>query len=331
MSANSPFFIMGCKRTGTTLVSHVLNSHSRLSVYHESYFYPIFRPQLRWYGDLRRQANLDRLIGDMRETVRHQGQDPPPAGEMQRRLVSPTFEGVVSTFLLLSAETLGKQRGGDKTPEQHAFLPEIVERLPESPVLFLMRDPRDTVVSILSVFGVSIQDAAHSWNTAFQSYRRSRDRVHLVRYGDLTARPEEIVRSMVIALGEVYEPEVLDFFKQTPERLTARFGGAKLGGPIVASSVGNFRQLPDAAIREIEDACGAGMEEMGYEFAFARRNRVAVSGKQPAPGRAAQVINRLRYYGFNRVRWQRGLARWRIVISLRLRYVALLGPLRRDW
>ena len=322
---------MGCKRTGTTLVSHVLNSHSRLSVYHESYFYPIFRPQLRWYGDLRRQANLDRLIGDMRETVRHQGQDPPPAGEMQRRLVSPTFEGVVSTFLLLYAETLGKQRGGDKTPEQHAFLPEIVERLPESPVLFLMRDPRDTVVSILSVFGVSIQDAVRSWNAAFQSYRRSRDRVHLVRYGELTARPEEIVRSMVIALGEVYEPEVLDFFKQTPERLTARSGGAKLGGPIVASSVGNFHQLPDAAIREIEDACGAGMEEMGYEFAFARRNRVAVSGKQPAHGRAAQVINTLRYYGFNRVRWQRGLARWRIVISVRLRYFALLGPLRRDW
>ena len=331
MSTTAPFFIVGCKRSGTTLVSHVLNSHSRLAVYHESYFYPIFRPQLHWYGDLRRPANLDRLVGDVREVVRQQGQDPPPDGEIQRRLVSPTFEGVLSTLLLLYAESQGKPRGGDKTPEQYAFLPEILERLPESHVVFMMRDPRDTAVSILNVFGVSIQDAAHSWNTAFQSYRRLRDRVHLVKYAELTKQPEEIVQSMTIALGEVYEPGMLDFFQQVPKQLTARAGGAKLGGPVVASSVGNFRQLPDEAIREIEDACGAGMEEMGYEFAFARRNRVAVTGTRPAHGRVAQLINILRYYGFNRVRWKFGLMRWRIVIFVRLRFFALLGPLRRDW
>ena len=331
MSATTPFFIVGCKRSGTSLVSHVLNSHSRLAVYHESYFYPIFRPQLRWYGNLRRPANLDRLVGDVREVVRQQGQVPPPDGEIQRRLLSPTFEGVLSTLLLLYAESQGKPRGGDKTPEQHAFLPEILEQLPDSPVLFLMRDPRDCAVSILNVFGVSIQDAAHSWNTAFQSYRRLHDRVHLVHYAELTKQPEEIVRSMTIALGEVYEPAMRDFFQQVPKRLTERAGGEKLGGPVVASSVGNFRQLPDESIREIEDACGAGMEEMGYEFAFARRNRVVVSGKEPAHGRLAQVTNLVRYYGFNRVRWQRGLMRWRIVISLRLRFLAQLGPLRRDW
>lgn len=329
--STTPFFIVGCKRSGTTLVSHILNSHSRLAVYHESYFYPIFRPQLHLYGDLHRPANLHRLIGDMRIAVQQQGHELPAADEIHRRLVSPTFEGVVSTVLLLYAEAQGKMRGGDKTPEQHAFLPEILDRLPASPVVFMMRDPRDIAVSIQKVFGVSLQDAVHSWNTAFRSYQQVRDRVHLVRYRHLVNRPEEIVRSMAIAIGEAYEPAMLDFFQRVPESLSTRFGGEKLGRPIDASSVGNFRQLSDEAIREIEDACGAGMEALELDFAFPRRNRVSVSGPRPARSVMGRVIDGLRYYGVNRVRWQRGLVRWRLMLSLRLRYIALLGPLRRDW
>lgn len=329
--STAPFFIMGCKRSGTTLVSQILDSHSRLAVYHESYFYPIFRPQLRWYGDLRRRANLDRLVGDVRAIVQLQGHQLPSAAEIHQRLVSPTFEGVLSTLLLLHAEARGKVRGGDKTPEQHAFLPEILEKLPASPVVFLMRDPRDTVVSIRKLFGVSLQDAAHSWNTAVQSYLRVRDRVHLVRYEELVQRPEAMVRSLTAAVGEAYEPATLDFFQRVPESWSSREGGQKLGGPMVASSVGNFRQMPDEAVREIEDLCAAGMEALGYDFTFPRRPVVSVSGSAPAPHILGQVVDRLRYYGFNRVRWQRGLVRWRLAARLRLRYLLLLGPLRRGW
>lgn len=327
----APFFIMGCKRSGTTLVSQILDSHSRLAVYHESFFYPIFRPQLAWYGNLGRPANLGRLIDDMRAIVRLQGYEPPLGDAIRRRLVSPTFEGVLSTVLLLHAELQGKIRGGDKTPEQHAFLPEILERLPDSPVVFLMRDPRDTAMSIQKTFGVSLEDAARSWNAAVASYQRTSDRVHLVRYEELVQRPEAMVRSIASAVGEEYEPAMLNFFERVPEAWTSREGGAKLGGPMVTSAVGNYREMAPEAIWEIEEACAAGMDAMGYERTFPRQVGVSVPAPIPEGGWVSHLVNRLRYYGFNRLRWTRGLARWRLMLRLRLRYLALLGPLRRDW
>ena len=53
-----PIFIVGCMRSGTSLISHVLDSHSRITIFYESYLYNYFRSELRYYGDpqLYRQA-----------------------------------------------------------------------------------------------------------------------------------------------------------------------------------------------------------------------------------------------------------------------------------
>ena len=113
----APFFIVGCRRSGTSLVSQLLDNHSRLAVYHETQYYPLFRSNLPFYGDLRRSANLSRLIGDLRESLRLQGVDPPDPDELLSKLVTPTFEGVLATLLNVYAHRQGKVLGGDKTPD----------------------------------------------------------------------------------------------------------------------------------------------------------------------------------------------------------------------
>ena len=107
-----PFFFMAPNRSGGTLVSRILAGHSRIGVYHESYYYTFFRPELHRYGDLNRLSNLLRLIGDVCEVIgsrRHMR--PPEVKEYLEALVAPTFEGILTTMLLLCALQQGKVRG----------------------------------------------------------------------------------------------------------------------------------------------------------------------------------------------------------------------------
>ena len=68
-ATTAPAFVVGCRRSGTTLVSRIIDAHSAFSIYHETFFYPIFSKELRWYGDLLAPANLNRLIDDVRDVL----------------------------------------------------------------------------------------------------------------------------------------------------------------------------------------------------------------------------------------------------------------------
>ena len=319
------FFIMGCRRSGTSLVGQILNSHSRLAVYHESYYYPIFRRELHWYGDLRRGGNLSRLIKDVRETLRAQRLEPPSAEEIRREVVTPSFEGVLDALLHGYALGEGKVRAGDKTPEHYRHLPDILANFPDSPVIFVVRDPRDTILSIRRNFGTSLQDAIRSWNEATLSYTRAADRVHLVRYEELVQNPEEVVRGICEHLGEPFEEAMFLFHEQIPEWM--RRPGGKLDEPVNTGSIGRFREMEPDDVREIEAGCAEGMRTLGYDFSGpVPPVRHAVHTAAPAaPPFALLLLERLRYYGTNRERWRRGWLRWRMMARVRARYLTRLG------
>jgi hypothetical protein len=319
-----PFFIMGPPRSGTTLVEQLLSNHSRIAVYHESAYYPIFRPVLHRYGDLRQSSNLIRLIADFRLAIRAQRVNPPEIEEFRRALVAPTFEGVLATFLHLYAQGQGKVRGGDKTPEHYAYLAEILETFPESPIIFLIRDPRDTVLSMRKALGTSIANATRIWNEAFLSYSRASRPVHLVRYEELAHKPLEVIQATCAFLGERYEPRMLRFFERVPEHVRDWPFHSRLLGPVASASVGGFRQMSTLEIERIEAACRAGMEAMGYPFAA---HREVVEGMAPARSHLLKLLSdRLRYYRWKP--WRRPLVRWRVAIRVRARYWLTLGPWR---
>ena len=61
-NSETPFFIFGCGRSGTSLLSRMLNQHSRLAVPYESHLFNTFSPLLKYYGDLNSLPNRKRLI-----------------------------------------------------------------------------------------------------------------------------------------------------------------------------------------------------------------------------------------------------------------------------
>jgi hypothetical protein len=315
-------------RSGTSLVSHVLDSHSRLTIFYESYLYNYFRSELRYYGDLNKRSNLRRLIANVREAISVQSVIPPTTEEIESVLGARTFPGVFEAVLHLYARSRGKSRAGDKTPDHHFYLPEILRDFPRSPVVFVMRDPRDTVLSLRKAFGTAVEAGAHAWNEAFSSYSKVSSSVHLLRYEELARMPQSTIEALCGAIGETYEPAMLQFFEHVPERLRAEEQHKKLTRPIDAASVGAFREMPMGEIETIESICAEGMAAMDYAFATAPKSQSSVDRTPPTlPWR---VVHHLRYYRFHPGRWKPGLARWKMVLRVRLRYWLTLGPLRSN-
>ena len=309
-----PFFIVGCPRTGTTLVSQALDNHSRLAVFHETQYYPVFHPHLRYYGDLGKPANAARLIGDVRDWLTLQEVEPPPPDQ----LAATSFEGVLAALLDAHARRLGKARGGDKTPHHHAYLREITTSFPHSPVIFLVRDPRDTVKSYCHIFGAKVDHACSAWNKAYTSYAAFADSVHTVRYEELVNDPAGVLEPVCSLLGEQYEPEMLSFHERVPERMRRLPDVGLVTSPVSSSSVGGYRELPAQVIARIEALCAEGMERLGYEFTTALPPRPATP---VTPSRVSFVLERLRYYARRPDRRRFGRFRWKIALRARLSWL----------
>lgn len=319
---------MGCPRSGTSLVGRLLDSHSRMAVYHETHYYPVFRRQLHRYGDLCRGANLRRLIADFLEHIRMQGVGVVPSiDELHSNLVAPTFGGVLATFLHMNALREGKTRSGEKTPGHYAFLPELQETFPESPVIFVIRDPRDTVRSIRKNWSTSIEGAAFQWNEAWRRHREAKRPVHLIKYESLVEDSEAVLEETCAFLGDSFEPGMMRFFERIPEHILSlkHLDLGPLTSPLNTASVGRFRDLPEREIGQIEGLCAAGMEALGYSFVTSFR-APTIRGPRRLRRRTL-LFDKLRYYRFNRERWRRGWYRWKMSLRLLARYWVRLGPL----
>ena len=325
-----PFFVMGCQGSGNNLVGLILSRHTRISVYLGTHYYVLFAADRHRYGNLEKRSNLARLVRDFVQMNDRRGGSTPTCGDVLAALVEPTFEGVLAAFLRSYAKTEGAFRVGERTSQHYLYLREILAGFPESPVIFTTRDPRDTALALRAGLGTGLHGFIRAWNTAFTSYGEASGRVHLVRYEDLVREPELTVAGICAVLGERYEPEMLRFFERTPARFHALPHHRRLFRPLDATSVGEFRQLSAEEIETIEASCAEGMEAWGYPFVATRARRRPATEEQPRPLRSI-LMDRLRYYRLDRARWARGILRWRIVLRVRVRYVLLLGFVRRDW
>ena len=65
MSENRPIFLVGCPRSGTTLLSVMMHAHPRIAMPPETrYLVPAYRNR-RQYGDLTKAENRRRLAEDL--------------------------------------------------------------------------------------------------------------------------------------------------------------------------------------------------------------------------------------------------------------------------
>lgn len=163
-------FVVGVSRSGTTLMRHVLNSHSRVGIAPENHYLGHllpgggYRNAFRGDGDLASDETISRIVERIYSPEFQQGtrlrpvspfwrwlKRSVPRKELRRRLLTAprTEQGQFDALLRTYADLEGKVIPGEKTPAHIAFAGTLLEWYPRARVVHMIRDPRAVFVSEL--------------------------------------------------------------------------------------------------------------------------------------------------------------------------------------
>lgn len=186
-----PIFIVGCPRSGTTLLHRMLDQHPSISSGSESFI-------------LESLYNLERhRWTELQALAMNQAQ--------WRQRVRDLFSSIQEQ----RAIKRGKTRWADKTPSYGLILDYIDDLYPDCQVIHVIRNPRDVIDSWRRRVGpVRARDAVHAWPTHIRAAREFRDtrpadRYSEVRYEELVAEPEKIAKGLIEWLGEPWDDRVI--------------------------------------------------------------------------------------------------------------------------
>ncbi len=248
-----PIFIVGCQRSGTTLLRLMLDSHRRISC----------GPETRFLAD------LEPITGSNWKRMQLYGM----AQEEWHRRIAAFFDGIQSDY----ARARGKQRWADKTPMYARYVGFLDDLFPTCQVIHVIRDGRDVVASHRKRWGnQSAARAAAKWPRYIAAARTAgaalpASRYREVPYEDLVGRTEATLRGLFEWLGEEWDPAVLEYDRQqhdVPERyrvMTAERRVEAANEPVYQSRVGAHRQELSLPLRvAVRILAGRTLRELGY-------------------------------------------------------------------
>ena len=204
-----PFFILGCVRSGTTLLRDILRIHPNLECPEETYFFRWGEP----FGTDRynikcvknRHIKLHREIDGVSEQEF--------AGLLR---AADSRKTLAEAYAQLYLEKKGKAhaRWFDKTPQNIYGILLLKAFFPESKIIHIYRNPLNVVCSLMEgkVMPVhSLKGAVNYWVEAMHiinGYKAGLCQNLLeISYEALTQRPDAVIEKLLLFIGE--DPKLL--------------------------------------------------------------------------------------------------------------------------
>jgi hypothetical protein len=211
MPHESPIFIVGCARSGTTLLRDLLRAHPRIFAGPETYFLPWLHAVP---GSPRNESEAIALGAKILPYL-HQRQFPTDLAPTDFASCRSYREAAELPFQR-AAEAAGKPRWADKTPLYVEYIPEILEIFGDVKIVHIVRDGRDVARSLLRTeFGPNnLYRAAATWKRRVTHGLRAEARygpnvVKQVRYEQLLTETESVMRGILDFVDEPFSPAVL--------------------------------------------------------------------------------------------------------------------------
>jgi len=200
------FFILGCPRSGTTVVQQALNRHSRIAIPAETKFFFSFLGH-----PLKNQVrHIQRLNEDLNIQL------PTPAARIATEDEGRAFYELMARQYVARSLKKNIAYFGEKTPEHTGHLPRIRQMFPEAKIVVLYRDGRDVASSLSRMPWMTSSLYANFAVWLYYHWIVQRvtqdDASHLyfARYEDIVADPRRELRGILRFLDLPYEPAVAE-------------------------------------------------------------------------------------------------------------------------
>ncbi len=220
MNHNSPIFIVGVPRSGTTLLAAMLAAHSRLSCGTETRFFHFLAK-----ADVSKlccpstwpEHAVDFLVSmQLVDTPipKHFGLT---RAELYRYLKArpPAVPLLLAalTEQLMTRES--KERWVEKSPEHLRYVHEIRDCFPEAPIIRIVRDPRDVALSLMKAPWAPehFSDNLLLWRRYDEQsaeFFETDPSCYTIYYEQLVQSPAVELSRLCTFIGETYEPQMLD-------------------------------------------------------------------------------------------------------------------------
>lgn len=160
---------------------------------------------------------------------------------------------------------------GHKTTVSHRVLEPLLEAIPELKVLYMLRDPRDVVVSAGEIF--EWEDSSNiirSWTESFAELerlcqkRRLKDRIQVVRFEDLVLKSDSTLKEMSRFLEEeiVLPSELQDYGNGWQDN--SSFGDVTC--LLDSTPVGRWKRLNMELGKRVESCLAEQLVKAGYHL-----------------------------------------------------------------
>lgn len=261
---DDPFFIVGCGRSGTSLLRSWLNTHNEIAIPLESLFLVDY---LR-ASDRMPVETLKRFLVNEPE-IREWGISP-VASDLEP---SRTIAEAITNLHELYVAAHGKKFWGQKTPRFVRHLPVLLKHFPKARFVHVVRDPRAVVNSLMKseVHRSSAFHASRRWREDVAlglAFERSwPDKTLRLSYEAFVSNPQAVLKEVADFLGIPAAWNVREQQARGSEEYSGFYKSihANLDLPPSTERIEAWkRSMSEGEIRTTEAICGDLMEELGY-------------------------------------------------------------------
>lgn len=274
-----PAFVVGCYRSGTSLLRLMLSAHSRISVSAEgAYIYRVGR-NLSAYGDLSEAENLEALLHDVSPfLIDERWLGVPSFADLSDWVTrfGTTWKSILTFYGTWEGRLQGKKElswWGDNAPYHVHEIPYFDSLFPESKFILMIRDPRDVYTSVRHNYKEPhpLDDVISLWEKALvdglvAQAALGRSRVLQVRYERLVTDTRGQLEEICEFLGVAYEEDMATYHRSALASAVSQIEHHRdLVKPVFSTSVGRYRELLSAEeIARIHHRLRLPMRCLGY-------------------------------------------------------------------
>lgn len=299
--APRPIFLLGCPRSGTTLLRVMLNAHPRIAIPPENRFVaPLYFGRHRFTppGSARAARRMARALTRRGRGSSHLGTTRAQLLADFDRTRPPTVGAALDQVFAAYASRHGKERWGDKRPAYYTLVDELHAMFPQAKFVHLVRDGRGCVASLKRPpFSYSPTRAIATWLNSMHAGRRALrrlgpERVLELRYEDLATSTEVTLRTLCAFVDEDFDEAMLHPEAVVADYVPAHFEqhGQIAAGVNTSSMRAWERELSATEVAAVERLGARDFDRFGWDRRSSARPSVLMASAALAHQRFRVVL-----------------------------------------